>query len=84
MKSIRVPTRRNGGGGGILRTITSFETPPPVICGPVAIIPVQKGFFALVDVEDAELASGYNWRLEIREGGNQYAYSRAKRGEGAI
>lgn len=59
--------------------IQTPNTPPPVLCGPVAIIPVKKGFFALVDVEDAELASRYTWSLEIRESGQQYAYCRVKR-----
>lgn len=59
--------------------IQTPNTPLPVLCGPVAIILVKKGFFALVDVEDAELASRYTWSLEIRESGQQYAYCRVKR-----
>lgn len=55
----------------------------PIINGPVAIVPLTQGLFAVIDAEDAEKVGRHTWRAAKHHGGGFYAHATARRLDGS-
>jgi hypothetical protein len=60
--------------------LTDNRTSSPVApaCCPACEIQITKGYRAIVDADDYERVSQYNWQAHINKAGNVYAKARAR------